>query len=99
MAQVRGQCSPDNEVLTEEAGGNEGQARQRATSDEERPESDGELFAQPTHPKDAVFFIERIDDYARAKKQEGLEKRMGHEVEDSRLPCADDDEEQHVAVL
>ena len=59
----------------------------------------GSSLRNPPIRKMLCSSCERIDDHAGAKKQEGLEERMGHEVEHGRLPCADAKREKHVTDL
>ena len=64
-------------VLREEAG-HAGNAGDRQSSDNHRPEGDGHLASQPTHFSHVLLAVQAMNHGARAKEQQGFEERVGH---------------------
>ena len=71
--------------------------RQRA--DQERPVGHRQVLLQAAHIAQVLLAGERVDHGARPEEQQGLEERVGVEMEDARGIGADAHGEEHVAEL
>jgi len=68
-------------------------------SDGEGHEGDGHDLGQAPHLLHVLLMVAADDDGARAEEQEGLEERVGQEVEKAREEGADTQSQHHVAEL
>src|SRR5579883_231653 len=89
---------PQNEVLAEEAGSDERQAGEGASTDDEGPEGKRQLGAQAAHAEH-ILLMHGMNDYSCGEEEQRLEKGMRHEMEQGRRPCAQPESEKHIADL
>ena len=68
-------------------------------ADQERPEGERHVLAQPAHVLDVLLFVHAVDDRAGAEEEEALEEGVRHQVEDRGDPGPGPDRGGHVAKL
>jgi hypothetical protein len=72
-----------------------GHAGNRQRSDEERPVGDRQVLLQAAHVPEILLSCQRVDDGAGSEEEQGLEERVGVEMEDTGPIRADAHRQEH----
>ncbi len=86
-------------VFTEEARGNQRQRGERGATDQEAGIHQRNRLTQATHLEDVLFVMTGQNHRAGRQEQQRFEERMGHQMENRRVPRLYAQRQEHVANL
>ena len=87
------------DFILAEKSGQSGHARDGERGEQEGPVGNGHVFFQAAHVFDILFVVHAEDDRTAAEKEQGLEKGMGEQVENTGRVGSDPAGDEHVGQL